>query len=472
MFSILQRVFVSWHCWLLVLLLLLPPMPAQAFDFSIGDERVVGEKLLSIVRKEFKILDDPDISQYMNELGREMLKTAGARFFDYHFFVVNNNELNAFAAPSGLIFFHTGLLEAMDSEGELVSVIGHEAGHVINRHLARRFDKTAKITAGTMAMVIAGIAMGGGPLSEAMITGSMAMGASMSLKFSRQDEEEADRLAFQWMQDQGRDPAEMLNMLKKLHGVSRIRQGNVPPYLLTHPEPGVRMGYVQDLLLFNKAEKTNKQRDEFAFSRFKMRLRTLTRNPGELISYYKGVAVGGTSESERLMAEYGLALAYQKGAQYAPAEDLFRKLIASYPDRAMVRTDLAVLLFEAGRLNEALVLLREIRQSGREDLYAAFYYGLALEQAGKPEQAVPVYEELLESLPDYPRLYYQLGQIKASQGDVASAFYYLGVHNWYSGQAEAAKTNLQRSISTLPTGNPVRERAEAMMKRIESTEKE
>ena len=91
-----------------------------------GDEKKIGEQLLTLIRREFKLIDEPDIIQYINELGRSTLEVAGPQFFDYHFFVINNKELNAFAAPSGLIFFHTGLIESLDSEGELVGVVAHE----------------------------------------------------------------------------------------------------------------------------------------------------------------------------------------------------------------------------------------------------------------------------------------------------------------------------------------------------------
>jgi len=75
-----------------------------AVAFTVGEERELGEALLYQTRLAFTLLDDPDISQYINELGAEVLKVASAQYFDYHFFVIKNKEFNAFAAPSGLIF--------------------------------------------------------------------------------------------------------------------------------------------------------------------------------------------------------------------------------------------------------------------------------------------------------------------------------------------------------------------------------
>ncbi|RUM37601.1 MAG: hypothetical protein DSY57_03915, partial [Desulfobulbus sp.] len=84
-------------------------LPVSGFSLTIGEEREIGEKLLYSVRTSFKLLDDPDISQYINELGNQVLTIAGPQYFNYHFFVVRSDQFNAFAAPGGLVFFYSGL---------------------------------------------------------------------------------------------------------------------------------------------------------------------------------------------------------------------------------------------------------------------------------------------------------------------------------------------------------------------------
>ncbi len=267
-----RRLFLSIFC---SLLLVFSPFPSQkANAFSVGEEKELGEKLLSVVRQEFTLLDDPDISQYINSLGQEIVKEAGPQYFNFHFFVINNKEFNAFAAPSGLIFVHSGLIETMDNEDELFGVLAHETGHVVSRHIAQRMEKDKKMSIGTAALILAGIAVGAGPLGEALITGSMAASESMNLHFSRQDEEEADRLAYEWMKEDNRNPQEMVTMLQKMVRISKYRLGNTPPYLLTHPEPERRVGYVQDLLYIDKGKKYPEHSD-FAFQRFKARILAL-----------------------------------------------------------------------------------------------------------------------------------------------------------------------------------------------------
>ena len=440
--------------------------PNPAFAFSVGEEREVGEQLLTLVRREFKLIDEPDVIQYINELGQETLAVAGSQYFDYHFFVISNKELNAFAAPSGLIFFHSGLIESLDSEGELVGVMAHEIGHVVSRHLAGRVNKSAKINAATMLGVLLGIALGAGPLSEAIIAGSAAAGQSAVLSFSRLDEEEADRLAFKWMQEQNRDPGAMVEMLHEIHTVNRYRMGYVPPYLLTHPGPDVRMSYIQDLILFSD-KKSYEQKDEFRFQRFKSRVTALSKDPMQLISYYQNATAAMEPDTrETAMAHYILSQAYLAAADYTNAERSLRKTMAFYPDKQILNADLGVIFLKAGRSDEALTLLQEARRTERKNGYASFYLAMVYEKIGKLQEAADLYEELLVVMPDYVKLYYQLANLKAQMKNQGEGFYYYGYYYWYVADLMSAKYHFAKSVALLPQESQKKALAENMLRKI------
>ena len=442
------------------------------FGFSVGDERKVGEQLLTLVRREFNLIDEPDIIQYINELGRSTLEVAGSQYFDYHFFVINNKELNAFAAPSGLIFFHSGLIQSFDSEGELLGVMAHEIGHVVSRHLAGRVNKSAMISAATMLGVLLGIALGAGALSEAIIAGSAAAGQSASLSFSRHDEEEADRLAFNWMQEQNRDPAAMVDMLHEIYTINRYRMGYVPPYLLTHPQPEVRMSYIQDLILFSE-KKPYIQVDEFPFQRFKSRVISMTKEPMQLVFYYQKVLSSLEPDTEAAaMAQYVLSQAYLAASDYGNAELALRKTLAFYPDKPILKADLGVIYLKSGRYDEALKLLQETRRAERKNAYAGFYLAVALENTGKLQEASDLYEELLIMMPDYSKLYYQLANVMASMGKQGEGFYYYGYYFWYEGDLNSARHHYSKAVSLLPQDSQMKVNAENMLKKIAQFEEE
>jgi len=440
--------------------------------FSVGEEREVGEQLLTMVRRGFKLIDEPDVIQYINELGQETLTVAGSQYFDYHFFVINNKEINAFAAPSGLIFFHSGLIESLDSEGELVGVMAHEVGHVVSRHLSERIDKSAKINAATMLGVLLGIALGAGPLSQAIIAGSQAAGQSASLSFNRMNEEEADRLAFKWMQQQNRDPAQMVGMLHEIHTMNRYRMGYVPPYLLTHPGPDVRMSYIQDLIIFSE-KKPYVQVDEFPFKRIKSRIISLSKEPMQLAFYYQNVLSSMEPDSEAAaMAQYVLSQAYLAASDYGNAEIALRKTMAFYPDKPILKADLGVIYLKSGRYDEALNLLQETKRAERNNGYANFYLGIAFEKTGKLQEASDLYEELLVMMPDYSKLYYQLANLKAKLNKQEEGFYYYGYYYWYEGDLMSAKYHFSKSVALLPQDSQKKANAEIMLRKIARFEKE
>jgi predicted Zn-dependent protease len=453
-----------------VALLLAPSGPAAAF--TVGEERELGEKLLSLVRREFRLLDDPDISQYVNGLGREVLTIAGPQFFDYHFFVINNREFNAFAAPSGLIFIHSGLIDITETEGELISVMAHEVGHAASRHYADRLSKSKKVSAGTAALALAGLAIGAGPLGQALMTGSLAAGTTMQLQFSRQDEEEADRLAYTWMLADRRDPSEMLGMLQKMRKITRYRQGKIPPYLLTHPEPENRYSYIEDRILQEPLPKAFKPADDFAFQRIKYRVLTLTREPQDILPLLENKAQGADSKNlEGTMVHYGLSQVYLANREYAKAQAELALVMQRFPDRALLLTDLGVIQLESGQTDRALETLGQAVKRDPNNAYALFNQAIALQQGGKKGKALAIFEQLLTTLPDYSRLHYRIGQIKTDQGDKPAGHYHLGVYHWYEGDVKTARFHLKEAMRDQPESSAIRRQAKELFDTIERLEK-
>lgn len=467
----LSRVLRKIVClFVIVALPLTPAAPAAAF--TVGEEKELGEKLLSLVRREFKLLDDPDITQYVNGLGREILTMAGPQFFDYHFFVINNREFNAFAAPSGLIFLHSGLIEVTETEGELMSVMAHEVGHAASRHYADRLNKSKVVSAGTAALALAGLAMGAGPLGQALMTGSLAAGTTMQLQFSRQDEEEADRLAFTWMVADQRDPSEMLGMLQKMRRITRYRQGKVPPYLLTHPEPENRYNYIEDRIYQEPLPKAFKPADDFAFQRIKYRLLALTKEPQDLLPLLLNKARNADIATlEGAMLHYGLSQLYLANRDYAKAEAELGLVRQRFPERAILLADLGVLYLESGRQERALDVLNQATQREPDNAYALFNQAVALQQSGKQARALAIFEQLLATQPDLSRLHYRIGQIKSAQGDKPAGHYHLGVYHWYEGDVKTARFHLKEAMRDQPEGSAIRRKAKELLDTIERLEK-
>jgi predicted Zn-dependent protease len=444
------------------------PTLLRAEGFSVGEERDVGEKIQSIIRQDFKLIDDPDVAQYINNLGDQVLAAAGPQYFKYQFFVIDNADFNAFAAPSGLIFIHSGLIASMDKEDELLGVIAHEIGHVANRHLADRIEKAAKVNIGTVAMVLAGIALGSsgeGELSEAVVAGSMAAGASLNLKFSRENEEEADRFSFNWMRKMGRDPGSLLSMLSKMRRISILKTGKVPAYLLTHPDPALRMSYVSDLLNAFPTKEQPTDRSDFDFQRIRFRILANSRNDQNLINRLKKKIESGNDSD--YMSRLGLAQIYLHKGDFSKARKYLDQLVIKFPEQPILKTDLGITYLKEGNTIKAQTLFRESLKADRDCAFTIYNLARTLEN----DKAIELYEELLALTPTFAKSHYYLGQALTKAGQAGLGHYHTSIFNWLEGNSTNARYHLGKALELLPPASPYRNRSKEMLKKIIRLEK-
>ena len=466
-----SRLTVTAGVALLIVAQMLLPVQTQAF--SIGEERMVGEQLLYAVRSEFKLLDDPDISQYINNLGQAVLEVDGPQYFDYHFFVVESDQFNAFAAPSGLIFFYTGLIKTMKSEDELLSVLAHEIGHVVSRHIAHRMSKQGKVTATTLLLGLASLAFGNAALAQGLLTGSLAASESIKLSFSRQDEEQADRISYDSMRAMHRDPKAMEDMLKTMRRISRYRSNKLPAYLLTHPNPEARLDYVQSLSAIDQAKPGYyKKTDNFSFLRFKYRVMSQSIEPDQLRIFCANTLASGRDPEQVTMAHYGLALVNAQDTNFTEAIKQLELVRKKYPHRDILKVDLATLYMEAGQVNKALPVLRKVYNRDATDMYAAYRLGQAFEKKGDFVEAERMYKEVAKVMPEYSKLYYDLGRLKADQGQLHVSNFYLAKYYLYEGRMKFAKQYLKRAAKDKKLPQTMQDEAQSTLDRLKELEEE
>ncbi|MBI5967658.1 MAG: M48 family metalloprotease, partial [Deltaproteobacteria bacterium] len=214
----------------LILLLFPPPIAAM----TIQQERELGEKVLQEVKKRWSIVQEPYVNIYVTRIGKRILQSIEPQPFEYQFYILNTPDINAFAVPGGKVFLNSGLILLVENEDELAGVMAHEIGHVIARHIAKRSEKATKISLAALGAILAGIFLGG-QAAGAIATTTVAASETAFLKYSREDEEEADYLGLKFMEQAGYDRRGMITMLKKLRRMQGPAAGDPPPYLLTHP---------------------------------------------------------------------------------------------------------------------------------------------------------------------------------------------------------------------------------------------
>lgn len=314
-------------------------------DLSPLMERKLGEQIMQSVRHDPDYMDDGPISEYLNQLGNKLLEkrpdARGEAAYDYQFFAVRDPVLNAFAFPGGFIGFHSGLLLAAQTESELASVMGHEIGHVAQRHIARMLGSQRQdILIPLAALVLAALAARSSPdVAMAAVMGGQGLTIQRQLNFSRDAEREADRIGFQILVDGGFDPAGMVAFFGRLQNASRNYTDNGLAYLRSHPLTSDRMADISGRLLHQRYKQ---HVDGLDFFLMQARVRVLqdsgTQGLVDATQFFTE-QIKTATENVKLSDEYGLAFTAFKQHDFVKAQKLLDRLIEKLeqsPDKKIV----------------------------------------------------------------------------------------------------------------------------------------
>ncbi|MDI1298311.1 M48 family metalloprotease [Methylotenera sp.] len=210
------------------------------------DERRIGEQIMRDVSTSDEVVQDVEIIDYLNNLGNRLVSASSDKQQKFNFFVVQDNSINAFAMPGGVVGVHTGLILATNNESELASVLGHEIGHVTQHHMARmlasqKYDTFKNIAGIALALLVA---RANPDLASGALTTSAAVGIQNQLDYTRDHEREADRVGLQILDSGGFDVRAMPAFFTTLQRGTRFAEGGAPSFLRTHPLTSERIADV------------------------------------------------------------------------------------------------------------------------------------------------------------------------------------------------------------------------------------
>ncbi|USR91025.1 M48 family metalloprotease [Phormidium yuhuli AB48] len=198
-------------------------------QLMIAGESRLGDQISQQLQGQLRMVNDPEILGYVDELGQDVARYMGRDEFDYEFFVVDDDNLNAFALPGGKVFVNTGAILAANSEAELAGLLGHEVGHAVLSHGFQRV-----VTNNLLANLAREIPFGN------------LLGTLVSLDYSRKHERQSDIIGTRVIHSAGYAADGLRNFMQTL----RERHGGGPaiPYLSTHPAPRTRVRYMEELI--------------------------------------------------------------------------------------------------------------------------------------------------------------------------------------------------------------------------------
>jgi predicted Zn-dependent protease len=225
----------------------------QRVSLTPDQETALGEQAAPTMAAQMggEMPPDSPQTQEVQEIGNRIWRRsdAGKSPYSFHYHLLRDRQtINAFALPGGEVFITKGLLDRMKTEGELSGVLGHESGHVVERHVAQQM---AKGQLGNILVTATGVAASGNRhgFSETMV--AEMVNKMTQLRFSREDETQADMRGLQYMTQAGYDPRAMLHVMDILQQVTNEQGGRPPQILQTHPYPEARMQQIKAWLKQN-----------------------------------------------------------------------------------------------------------------------------------------------------------------------------------------------------------------------------
>lgn len=319
--------------------LVLPDMGDPGGDaLSPLDERKIGEQIMREIRRDRDFSNDWPIYDYLNSMERRLMQAAkrlqlgganaqGSAAYDYEVFAVKDPSINAFALPGGFIGFHTGLLITAETDSEVASVMGHEIGHVLQRHLARSLERQGTNSIIALAGIVLGaLAAASNPGAAAgLITGGQALAIQNQLSYSRDAEREADRIGFQILQASGYDVNGAPAFFQRLQKAYGIMDSGVPGYLRTHPLTTDRIADMQD-----RARTVAQNRVPSALEFYLIKARARVEQSGstsglfDLRNLFESLSKQAAPEKQ-MEGFYGLALVAQRQGRFDQAESFLQK---------------------------------------------------------------------------------------------------------------------------------------------------
>lgn len=254
-------------------------MGLAACGVSQQQEVQLGQEQAAQVNQQLPILQDPQVNSYVNSLGQEIAHTTPRADLEWHFAVVNTDEVNAFALPGGFVYVNRGVLERASNESELAAVMGHEIEHVVLRHSVKQMEQMQGADVGA-AILCTLTAVCNSGLGQAAI---QVGGSAVFAKFSRTDEVQADEGGFQNVINTGINPTGMLTFFEKLlaeEQQSGSGSSAVSGWFADHPGTSDRIADVQRMLATVPASTLARLRtDTPAFDAMKRRLAQLPPAP-------------------------------------------------------------------------------------------------------------------------------------------------------------------------------------------------
>nr|VFJ92900.1 MAG: Putative Zn-dependent protease, contains TPR repeats [Candidatus Kentron sp. LFY] len=455
---------------------MLPDMGDSSEVFLSGaDEQRIGEAFMREARARISIIDEPEISSYLNNLGHRLASHSGTASANtqsttaikgnFTFFAVENPAINAFAVPGGFIGINAGLILNTESESELAAVLSHEIAHITQHHVARAIQLGDKMNPLMMAGMLAAMIIGtqSSQAGRAAMTAVAAGTIQKQIDFTRANEKEADRLGIGILSAAGFDPRAAPNFFERLQTAHRY-YSQPPEFLSTHP---VTVSRIADSR--NRAEQYpyRQYSDSLAYHLVRAHLVVMmNENPKQSITYFQDALQNGKYRN-RAATQYGLALAFMAASDWKRAKTEIAKLLKTHPGHVVFRARMADIDLADGRISKAMRIYADELSLHPEHELLILGYARTLLTTNKPKKVIALLDRREKERYRNPVLQELLAKAFARTGDKTGANAALAEHHYLNGDINAAIRQLRIALETSAEDYYRNSRIEARLKQFE-----
>ncbi|NRH26571.1 M48 family metalloprotease [Pseudomonas sp. MS19] len=389
---------------------------ASSSIVSPQQEHQLGRAWLGLLRGQVSQLSDPQLKDFVESSVYRLSETSQVQDRRLEFVLLNSPQINAFAAPGGIIGVNGGLFLYAKTEAEYASVLAHELAHLSQRHFARGVEAQQRMQLPVMAAMLAGIvaaAAGAGDAGIAAIASTQAAAIQEQQRFSRQNEQEADRIGLLNLERAGYDPLAMPQMFESL--MRQYRYDRMPPeFLLTHPVTESRIADTRNRAVQYKSDQKLIE-DTLRYQLMRARVQLIYEDtPGLAAKRFRAMLDEDPGNDAAL---YGLAIAQIRSGQQRSAGQALQTLLKKAPNDITYNLAQFDLDVAARRLDAAQARIDRMLQ-----LYPKNYplnqarVDLLMKQGSK-DNAKRALDDLLKSRPKDPDVWNQVAEVRGLTGD-------------------------------------------------------
>lgn len=405
---------------------------------SSQEEEKIGREFIRAARDQLAFVNDPELNQYLRYLGNRLLTESGYPPKSFHFYLINDVSLNAFAVPGGHIAVHTGLILTTELESELAAVIAHEIAHITQRHIPRAIARSEQSRTPATAAMIAAILLGGQAGAAALLATNAAV-LEDQLKYGRTFEREADAIGIITLAKAGFDPRSMPDFFKKMERVTSIYESDVPEFLRSHPLTENRIA--ESEARAEQYEQANaKSSSEYSHAQAKIRA-VYARSPKDAVDYF-AQKLEDNDLSDLNPSRYGYALALNRNRKFSAAKAQISQLIDAKAEYIPYRIALGTIEMDASNFKVAVDTYRAALAIDPEHESLSYYYTDALLKTDHYKEAWTHLKKMVRKQPENPVLYQMLARAAGHSGAIVEAHQALAEFHLLSGNFKEAITQL------------------------------